>query len=176
MRNARLHLFFSLTAAMVLVGLAAGCASPGPRAGAPLAAEQPVVSVERFLLAANARDFEAMASIFGTARGPVSAQAGSPPACAMRRVGSWIGLARRCVSWQDIELRMSAISEILRHDDYRMASERSVAGRTAPTTRIGVDLHRGTRRYRDVAFVAVRSGSGRWLVEEIDLEAITGAR
>jgi hypothetical protein len=141
-----------------------------------LAAEQPMVSVERFLLAANTRDLDAMAGLFGTANGPISSKSGSPLSCTFRRMGSWVGASQVCTTWQDIELRMNAIAEILRHDDYRMVSERQVAGRTASTIRVGVDLHRGSRRYRDVAFLAVRQSSGRWLIEEIDLEAVTGAR
>jgi len=141
-----------------------------------MAGPQPQLSVERFLQAANTRDLEAMARIFGTEDGPIADEAGSTLGCAFRRMGSWIGLSGRCTSWQQIELRMNTIAYILRHDDYRMRSETTVAGRRAPTTRVGVDLEWGRERYQDVPFVVVRAGGGEWMIEEIGLERITGAR
>jgi hypothetical protein len=141
-----------------------------------MAGPQPQLSVERFLQAANTRDLEAMARIFGTSRGPITDRAGSSVGCAFRRMGSWIGLSRRCLSWQQIEVRMNTIAYILRHDDYRMRSESTVAGRAHPTTRVGVDLVQGPERYQDVPFFVVRTSGGQWLVEEIGLERITAAR
>jgi hypothetical protein len=176
MSPAQLRLRLAPLAGLLLILAAAGCASPGSSGPVAIAAEQPVVSVERFLLAANTRDLDAMAALFGNADGPISSSSGSAVSCVFRRMGSWVGMSRACTSWQEIELRMNAIAEIIRHDDYRMVSENAVAGRTASTIRVGVDLHRGTLRYRDVAFVAVRQSSGRWLIQEIDLEAVTGAR
>lgn len=152
--------------------VSAGCASQQPARG-PAAGPEPMLSVERFLQAANTRDLDAMARIFGTADGPIAERAGSTLGCAFRRMGSWIGLSRRCVSWQDIELRMNTIALILEHDDYRIRSESSVAGRRHPTTRLGVDLERGERRFDNVPFVVVRSTEGRWLIEEIGLDRIT---
>jgi pimeloyl-ACP methyl ester carboxylesterase len=135
-----------------------------------------MLSVERFLQAANIRDFEAMARIFGTADGPIIEDTGGGFSCAFRRMGSWIGLGDRCVSWIEIELRMDAISQILRHQDYRIRSESSVAGRTRPTTRIGVDIERGGILYPDVPFFVVQASDGRWLIEQVDLARMTVLR
>jgi hypothetical protein len=135
----------------------------------------PALSVERFLQAVNTGDLHGMARIFGTERGSIAEETGGPLGCAFRRVGSWVGLGNRCVSWVDIELRMNAIALILRHDDYAVRSEGSVPGRTRPTTRVGVDLDQGPSRYPDVPFVVVQTRDGRWLVEEIGLERITSA-
>lgn len=159
--------------ACVVVGLG-GCASSGP-SGAPMAGPEPMLSVERFLLAANTGDLDAMARIFGTSAGPMADRAGSALGCGLRRMGSWLRLSRRCVSWQDIELRMNTIALILQHDDYRVRSENPVAGRRHPTRRVGVDLQRGGQQFTDVPFVVVRSGEGRWLIEEIGLERITAS-
>jgi hypothetical protein len=150
----------------------AGCASSGPPTPR-MAAGQPMVSVERFLQAANTGDLGAMAYIFGTSSGPVADETGNTFSCAFRRMGSWIRVSDRCVTWQEIELRMNVIALVLRHDTYRVRSESQVPGRQRPTIRIGVDLDRGRDRYPDVPFVVVQARDGRWFVEQIGLNQIT---
>lgn len=116
-----------------------------------MAAVAPMLSVERFLQAANAGDFEAMARLFGTADGPVKGDR------------------------KQIELEMATIAEILRHRDYQIVSERRAPGRENPTHRVDVDLTNPAGRViREVPFHVVQSDDGRWLVEEIDLEKVTG--
>ncbi len=159
--------------AVILSLGAAGCASSS--SSPEMAGTQPQVSVERFLQAANTRDLDAMARIFGTEAGPIAEQAGSGLGCAFRRMGSWLRLSSRCTSWQDIEVRMNTIAYILRHDRYQMRSESTVAGRQARTIRVGVDLEWGRESYSDVPFVVVQSRGGRWLVQEIGLERITSS-
>jgi hypothetical protein len=150
-----------------------GCASSG--SSPEVAGAQPQVSVERFLEAANTRDLDAMARIFGTEAGPIADQTGSGLGCAFRRVGSWLRISNRCTSWQDIEVRMNTIAYILRHDRYQLRSESTVAGREARTIRVGVDLEWGRESHADVPFVVVQSRGGRWLVQEIGLERITSS-
>lgn len=137
-----------------------------------MAAVAPMLSVERFLQAANARDLDAMARLFGTASGPV-ADTGGTLGCAFKKMGSWIGLGRACSTRQEVELRMDAIARILQHEDYRIVAESQVAGRSTPTRRIGVDLTFRDSIVRDVPFFVVRSSGERWLVEQIDLERVT---
>lgn len=137
-----------------------------------MAAVAPMLSVERFLQAANTRDLDAMARIFGTADGPV-ADTGSTLGCAFKKMGSWIGLSDACTTAEEVELRMDAIAQILEHDDYRIVSESRVAGRSEPTTRIGVNLTIGQDTVRDVPFEVVRTEEGRWLVQRVALERIT---
>lgn len=110
----------------------------------------PLLTVERFLQAANAREYDAMANLFGTVEGPFK---GEPT---------------------EVELQMDLIANILQHRDYDIASEAAVPGRRHPATRVGVDLTIGREVVPNVGFVVVRSNEGRWLVEEIDLEKITG--
>ena len=125
-----------------------------PRSGATAAQEvavlAPVLAVERFLQAVNAEDFETMAGLFGTAQGPFQ---GEPT---------------------EVELQMSIIAQILRHDDYEIATDRREPGRVNPTRRIGVNLTIGRRRIPDVSFLVVQTGAGNWMVEEMDLEKVTG--
>lgn len=151
--------------------LAAGCASGGTDGG-EMAAVAPMLSVERFLQAANSRDLDAMSRLFGTDDGPV-ADTGGTIGCAFKKMGSWIGLGDACTTAEDVELRMDAIAQILEHDDYRIANESRVAGRSVPTTRIGVNLVIGEETVQNVPFIVVRTSEGRWLVQQIGLETIT---
>ncbi len=154
-----------------------GCASSGPP-GSPSgsAGSEAMISVERFLQASNRGDLTDMARIFGTARGPIADQTGNTLSCGFQRIGSWLRMGQPCLSWAEIELRMNTIAMILRHDDYDLRSESSVAGRTRPTTRVGVDLAIGSERITDVPFVAVQGSGGNWYLEEIGLERITNPR
>lgn len=158
---------------LVLLPLLAGCATRSSGDG-EMAGMAPMLSVERFLQAANSRDLDAMARLFGTASGPV-AETGSTFGCAFKKMGSWIGLSRACSTWEDVEVRMDAIAQILRHDDYEVVGQAQVAGRRNRVTRIGVTLTQGETVVRDVPFVVVRTSAGRWLVEQIGLEKITEA-
>jgi hypothetical protein len=107
-----------------------------------------MLSVERFLQAANARDFEAMQGLFGSYDGPIKGD-------------------RR-----ELELRMAAIAEILRHDDYRIMGEEREPGREHPTTRVTVTLTKGGRPIEGVPFLVVRTEAGGWLVQQVDLAYI----
>jgi hypothetical protein len=102
------------------------------------------------------------------------AETGSTFGCAFKKVGSWIGLGNRCRRWQEVELWMATLAEVLRHQDYRISSERLEPGRRYVTNRVGVDLTRGGEVIRDVPFLVVRSGGGSWLIEEIALTRLTG--
>jgi hypothetical protein len=140
----------------------------------PAVAVAPMLSVERFLQASNARDYDAMARLFGSADGPI-ADTGGALGCAFRKIGSWIGMGDRCLRHDEVELHMAAISEILRHRDYRVVSERVEPGRRNPTNRVGVDITRGPGEViRDVRFLVVRTSRGGWLIQEIDLLRMTG--
>lgn len=160
-----------LILAALLLSTVTACATRGA-GDEQMAAVAPMLSVERFLQAANARDLDAMARLFGTSSGPV-ADTGGTLGCAFKKMGSWIGLGRACSTRQEVELRMDAIAQILRHEDYRIVTESQVAGRRAPTRRIGVDLTFPDTTVSDVPFYVVRSSGGRWLVEQIDLERVT---
>lgn len=137
---------------LLLAAAALGCTTQvveSPRSAGAIAGVAPVLSVERFLQAVNAQDFDAMARIFGTVDGPVEGPA------------------------QEVELRMATIAQILRHQDYKIDSERMEPGRADPTRRVGVDLTIGGRVIRDVGFLVVQTRAGTWMVEQIDLEKVT---
>ena len=114
-----------------------------------MAGMAPILSVERFLQAANARDLEAMRRLFGTYEGPITGDQ------------------------QELELRMSVIAEILRHEDYRIVGEQREPGREHPTTRVMVTITKDGSQIPDVPFLVVQTTSGGWLIEQVDLERIT---
>ncbi len=133
------------------------------------------MSVEAFLQAANANDFDTMAEMFGTGDGPVS-NTGGTFGCAFKKMGSWIGLGDSCEKQHVVELRMSAIAHLLRHDDYRVMSDDLVPGRRTPTRLVAVNLTQGGRDVENVPFTLVQYERDRWLVETIGLEKITETR
>jgi hypothetical protein len=153
--------------------LATGCVQQ-VRRPSELAAVAPQLSVERFLQASNARDYVTMASLFGTTDGPIG-DTGGGMGCGLKLFVAWLPGVSRCLRWEDVELRMAAIADVLRYQDYRIVSERIEPGRSTMTNRIGVDLTRPGSVVRDVPFLVVRTGQGRWLVQEIDLQRVAGS-
>ncbi|MBI4409763.1 MAG: hypothetical protein HY561_08655 [Gemmatimonadetes bacterium] len=136
--------------------------APDGARGSPVT---PALIVERFLNAANSvaqlsaaggssdrvvRELETMGRLFGTREGPILER--DPRA--------------------DVERRMYLIANVLRHDDYTLAGERPVPGRTGAAIEVVVRLTMGERQV-DVPFTLVRTGGDAWLVEQIDLQRIT---
>lgn len=162
--------FLMASACLMLAACVTRVVGPDPMVGLGSS-----LIVERFLQAANGEDLDGMARIFGTPDGPII-DTGSTFGCAFKKIGSWFGMSDVCISYQEVELRMYAIAQILMHDDYLVVSESDVPGRVDRTTRIGVDLVRvGGQEVPDVGFLVVRAGGdGHWLIQEIELDKITG--
>jgi len=158
-----------------LLTLTVGAACTQRVVEAPVAAVGAQLSVERFLQAANERDVRAMGRLFGTADG-AAMDTGGTFGCMFKKIGSWFG-GTSCVKKEDVEIRMDAIASILQHRDYRIAGERRVAGRRVSATEVLVDMttDQGLEA-RGVPFVVVRTGQGRWLIEQVDLERVMTAR
>lgn len=133
---------------MLLIAACAGGLRPPPAgAGAPA----PAAAVERFLQLAGEREYLEMGWLFGTAEGAV--------------------LARDPAS--EVEQRMFALATLLQNEGYEVGTGTSVPGRVGAAQRFEVRLRRGERQHT-VPLVAVRGPGGRWLVEQVDVEAITG--
>ena len=76
----------------------------------------------------------------------------------------------------EVELRLDAIAAMIQHEDYRVASERSVSGTQVLTIRIGVGMSlAGGRNVRDVGFTVVLASGDRWLVPIVELAKITSS-
>lgn len=160
-----------LSAGLLLI---TGCATRTVASPGLAGAVGPPLSVERFLRAANSRDLLGMSRIFGTADGPIG-DTGSPFGCFWKKLGSIFG-GTSCQTWQEVELRLDVIAEILQHSDYQIVSERRVPGRVDPATRIGVDMVvPPNRRATDIGFVVVMSG-GRWVIQCIELDKVLSGR
>lgn len=158
---------------VALLPLLGGCTTTQLIQSGEMAAIAPALSVERFLQATNARDLHAMARIFGTDDGPMI-DTGGAFGCAFKRMGSWIGLGQRCLTLQEVEIRMDAMAQVLAHEDYSIGSESTVPGRQSPTTRVSVDLFIRGQNIQDVPFHVVRTRDGRWMIEWIDTEKVAG--
>jgi hypothetical protein len=137
---------------LALMSVVSACATQTVRnsGSGVVAGTSPLQSVERFLAAVNARDLDNMSQLFGTREGPVQ----------------WGRV--------ETELHMDLLATVLEHKSYEIVSEGMVPGRSDPTTRVGVTLTIGDRVIPDVSFLTVRTEEGRWMVQEIDLERITG--
>lgn len=112
----------------------------------------PSLAVERFLQAANSEDLTTMGRLFGTSDGPIIER--DPR--------------------DEVEKRMFAMAAILKHQDYQIAREQIVPGRPE-ATQLVVRMSINNRQI-PVAYTLVRSRQGSWLIEVIDLEAITAGR
>jgi hypothetical protein len=164
----RRALLFSLAALFV-----SGCATSRVRTD-QAASVAPRLAVERFLQAANARDLVSMSRIFGTTSGPIG-DTGSAFGCFWKKISVIVG-GDSCVKWREVELRMDVIAEILLHEDYRITSEESVAGRDVRTIRLGVTLVLSDgRSIPDIGFTLVPAGDSRWFLQEIELAKITNS-
>lgn len=146
-RNIRLPL--ALLVALALAGCAGRLPAPEGSPGGPLAA----AAAERFLQLAGERDYVQMGWVFGTADGPVIRQWPLP----------------------EVEKRMYAMASVLQHDSFVIGRESPVPGRIGQAVSFSAEiLNRG--RSFVVPITVVRGPGGRWFVEQVDLQAVTGNR
>ena len=136
--------------ALLLLVLGAACGG-GTETYSPALSPGPVLVVERFLQAANASDLETMMQLFGTAEQTIDQLDGRGKA----------------------ERRMHVLASLLRHDDFTILSQEALPGRMNTATTLEVRLHQGDRA-TVVPMVVVRRNAGGWIVEQVDIEALTG--
>jgi hypothetical protein len=104
-------------------------------------------AVQQFLFAAKAQDLQAMSAVWGTAESPTRDRADRT----------------------EMERRLIIMTCHLRHDESRIGPPQAGAGGTVSHR---VELTQGDKQASPV-FVTVRnSRSGRWYVQEFDLEAV----
>lgn len=148
-----------LTAAVLLAACTTRVERVPDAGGSALA---PALVVEQFLRAAATAD-----------RAPGVAE----QRAALQRMGRLFGTAEGPIAERDprtqVEQRMQVLARILRHRDFRVDSEETVAGRAGQAIRLTVLMQTDQRQVR-VPFVVVRSKDG-WLIEQIDIEALTAA-
>ena len=128
-------------------GGTSGAVVPGV---APAPAAAPTDAVERFMRLLAAKDYLAMGHLFGTVEGPITSR--DPQ--------------------QQVERRMYAIANILANDRFVIrGTGQGIPGRGPEATQLTVQITQQGRA-KDVPFVVVRTANG-WLVEQIDLQAVT---
>lgn len=141
---------FARLPALVVLLLIAACAGglrpPAGGAGAPA----PEAAVERFLQLAGEREYLEMGWYFGTSEGPVNGRDAA----------------------SDVEKRMYALATVLQNEGYVVGSGTPVPGRVGAAQRFTVRLMRNGRE-QQVPFTTVRGPGERWLVEQVDVQAIT---
>jgi len=113
------------------------------------------MTLERFLAAANQKDLDTMASLFGTRDGSV----------------------RSVWSREEVDRRMLLLANVLTHTDYAITGEQIVAGRRDEATQLNVRVVTANGNTAEVPFVVVRNRrDSSWLVESFALDALTRAR
>jgi len=135
---------------LAILALLAACGgSRGSVPAGPTGAAAPAGAVERFLTLASAKNYREMGLVFGTREGTIY----------------------RLDPSRQVEQRMYAIAEILKHERFTIVNEEQIPGRNGEAVRMTVNItNRGQRKA--VPFTVVRSGTA-WLVEQVDLERIT---
>jgi len=111
----------------------------------------PALVVEQFMRAANARDLQAMARLFGTSKGPVAT----------------------LYPKTEVEQRMALFADELKHQDFEVTSEQSVPGRSDEARQLTVRIKKEDRNY-SVPFTLVRYKDNGWLIEQFRLDVLTG--
>lgn len=145
-----------LTACSTLI--APACASSMEHAAAALRAADPAdpavagaLVIEQFLRAANTKDYGTMSRLFGTKQGPI------------------VDLYDR----RHVDQRMLVLAVLLEHENHALQDVAPVPGRGEGARQVIVRMTlRG--RETEVPYTIVRSDAGSWLVEQVDLERITG--
>ncbi len=142
---------FQTASLAVLLLLGGGCTTREEDPGGYVPSPGPVLVVERFLQAANANDLPTMMQLFGTANRTIAELDGRSTA----------------------ERRMYVLATLLRHDDFTVLSQQPQPGRLRTATALEVRLQKGNRAVT-VPMVVVRRSGGGWIVEQVDVEALTG--
>lgn len=151
MRSWRIRSF----CALLLIAVPA-CGGGAGRSGsvpgtAPAPAGAPIEVVERFMRLVAAKDYIGMGRLFGTVEGPITNRDPEP----------------------QVERRMYAIASILANDRFAITGTgQSIPGRGPEVTQLTVRITQGSET-RDVPFVVVRVNAGGYLVEQVDLQAVT---
>jgi len=141
------HPALALALALALVG---ACAHQQVTTSGRLA---PSLVVEQFMRAANGKDLDTMARLFGTKDGSAADHWGR----------------------DELEKRMFIYATELRHNDYEIVSEEMVPGRTDVATRLNVQLTRDDGKFL-VPFTLVRYKGDTWLIEQFGLDVLTGTK
>jgi hypothetical protein len=137
--------FRTITGLLLLTACATGtqtAANSGQLTGAPAAQ----LAVDQFLRAVNAKDIQAMGTVFGTKNGP----------------------ARETMDRTELEKRLIILSCYFQHDSARTLGE---AGGEAGHREVRVELKKGNMT-RQSTFYTIQGPGKRWYVDNMDIAAV----
>jgi hypothetical protein len=147
------HLRSWAPGALLLTIACGGGSSPAPANGPAPEADAEVATslvIDQFLRAANSNDLDTMARLFGTRSGSI-----------LKRDPK-----------EQVDKQMFALASLLRHDSYEIVRREIVPGRREEATQLVVRMKVGSRQ-SDVPYTLVYSTDRSWMVEIIDLKALT---
>jgi hypothetical protein len=137
--------FRTIAGLLLLTACASGArtaANTGQLTGAPAAQ----LAVDQFLRAVNAKDIQAMGTVFGTKNGP----------------------ARETMDRTELEKRLIILSCYFQHDAARTLGE---AGGAGGHREIRVELKKGNMT-RQSTFYTIQGPGKRWYVDNMDIAAV----
>lgn len=117
-----------------------------PNTGEVTGAVSPQFAVDQFLLAARARDIQAMSKVFGTDKGP----------------------ARETMDRNELEKREVILACYFNTDSYRILG---VTPGRADHRDVSVELKKNNLN-RVTTFYAIQGPAGRWYVDNMDIAAV----
>jgi len=109
-------------------------------------AASPQLAVDQFLKAVNAKDLQAMSTVFGTKDGP----------------------ARETMDRTELEKREVILACYFNNDSYRTLGE---MGGSQGHREIKVELRKGNLT-RETTFYAIRGPGSRWYIDNMDIAAV----
>jgi len=136
--------FRTIAALLLLTACATGTRTASN--GTPTGAAAPQLAVQEFLKAVNAKDIQAMSSVFGTDKGP----------------------ARETMDRTELEKRLVILACYFNHDTNRILGE---ASGTGGHREVRVELNKGNMS-RQTTFYAIQGPGRRWYVDNMDIAAV----
>ena len=137
--------FRTIAALLLLTACATGTQTVNSN-GTPTGAAAPQLAVEQFLKAVNAKDIQAMSSVFGTDKGP----------------------ARETMDRTELEKRLVILACYFNHDTNRILGE---AGGIGGHREVRVELNKGNLS-RQTTFYTIQGPGRRWYVDNMDIAAV----
>jgi len=149
----RLAILRPFAACALIIASACGGGGAAPANGPVPTGDSEVATslvIDQFLRAANSNDLDTMARLFGTRSGSV-----------LKRDPK-----------EQVDRQMFALASLLRHESYEVVRREIVPGRRDEATQLVVRMKIGARQV-DVPYTLVYSVDRNWLIEIIELAAVT---
>ena len=137
---------FRKVAGLFLLAACSGATRTAGTSGELTGGAAPQIAVEQFLRAVNAKDLQAMSTVFGTNKGP----------------------ARETMDRTELEKREIILACYFNHDSSRVIGESSG---TQGHREVRVELRKGNLT-RQTTFYAIKGPGDRWYVDNMDIASV----